>query len=122
MCFAGLKVGKHCLKSKFAMGKTIIKGGIAQCNGTDFDILANSTNKINYIRFIFFLYSTMFLISCYCLKIRVIFLSAPFQVNEVLLDTYSIDCSREVMPLVVMDFRVARKKKKKKKNPFPFKR
>lgn len=29
-------------------------------------------------------------ISCYCLKIRVIFLSAPFQVNEVLLDTYSI--------------------------------
>jgi len=43
----GLKVGKHCLKSKFAMGKSIIASKEALPNViTDFDILANSTKLI----------------------------------------------------------------------------
>ena len=62
------------------------------------------------------------LISFYCLKIRVIFLSAPFQVSEVLLDTYSIDCSMQRGDASGGDgFQGCKEKKKKRiKKSFPF--
>lgn len=59
------------------------------------------------------------LISCYCLKIRIIFLSAPFQVNEVLLDTYSIDCSMQRGDASGSDGFQGCKKKKNNKEILP---